>query len=353
MKIHIKKVAMYASLTILAVVLLFIAFLIYSQLMLPKHQAVKELYRSQTNEVIAKDTITIMTWNIGYCGLGQEMDFFYDGGTRMRTTEAATRDNISNIGQTLATNSDADILLLQEIDRESKRSYYINQEEELGRRVPEHHKYFASNYEVGFIPMPLSNPMGKVSSGIETLSKVIPEKVNRHSYPDKHPWPEGIFMPKRCFMESRYKTSSSRELIIINTHSSAYDNGQLRKMELNTLRSFVTAEYKKGNWVIVGGDWNQTPTGYEQKNIDTDALKHFKPSQIPEAYFSKGWELVWDRNTDTNRFLNHVYEEGKTMTTTLDFFLISPNVRVQEIKVIKNGFKHSDHQPVKAKFILK
>ena len=29
--------------------------------------------------------ISLLTWNIGYCGLDKEMDFFYDGGTKVIT----------------------------------------------------------------------------------------------------------------------------------------------------------------------------------------------------------------------------------------------------------------------------
>ncbi len=35
---------------------------------------------------ISDSTFTFLSWNIGYCGLGADMDFFYDGGKMVRTS---------------------------------------------------------------------------------------------------------------------------------------------------------------------------------------------------------------------------------------------------------------------------
>lgn len=347
------KIFKYILLFLSVILLLAGSFLYYTEKTLPTFKPEERVFSSTSGISLNQDTITILTWNIGYCGLGQEMDFFYDGGTRMRTSKKITLNNIKGIANTLTSNSDADFMLLQEIDVDSKRSYDIDQAKALGAALPSYQRYYTANYAIDFIPMPLSNPLGKVNAGLLTLAQATPKQVIRHSYPDKHPWPEGLFMPKRCFMECRFATVSGRELVLINTHNSAYDNGSLRKLELEVLRSFVLKEYKKGNWVIVGGDWNQNPSGYQQKNIDPEALKHFSPSVLPEAYFPKGWHLAWDRTTDSNRFLNKPYHKGKTMTTTIDFFLLSPNIETLNVRVLHKGFANSDHQPVRATIVLK
>ena len=41
--------------------------------------------KGRTNQTFhSKDTFTLMSWNIGYAGLGKEMDFFYEGGRRVK-----------------------------------------------------------------------------------------------------------------------------------------------------------------------------------------------------------------------------------------------------------------------------
>ena len=50
-----------------------------------------------------------------------------------------------------------------------------------------------------------------------------------------------------------------KTLVIVNSHMSAYDEGGvIRKAQLDMLTSFMAEEYEKGNWVIVGGDFNHT-----------------------------------------------------------------------------------------------
>ena len=48
---------------------------------------VEEVYRCQQPDSLP-DTLTLVSWNIGYAGLGDNMDFFYDGGRRVRDTRA-------------------------------------------------------------------------------------------------------------------------------------------------------------------------------------------------------------------------------------------------------------------------
>jgi endonuclease/exonuclease/phosphatase family metal-dependent hydrolase len=347
------KFIRYILLFVAVVLLLIASFLIYTEKTIPNFAPEQAVFSTTKPTLLSDDTLSVLSWNIGYGGLGKEMDFFYDGGTRMRASEVDTKRYMEGIAQTLQKNVDTDFMLLQELDVKSKRTYFTNQKEFFDERLPAYKSFYAANYAVELIPMPVTNPLGKVNAGLATYAKRIPSRAVRHSYPDKHPWPEGLFMPKRCFLESRFKTRSGKELVLVNTHNSAYDDGSLRRLELEALRKFVVSEFDKGNWVIVGGDWNQNPTGYVQQNSDGDALKFFKPSEVPAGFFPKGWKLAWSKNEDTNRFMNKPYEEGETMTTTIDFFLISPNVELLGLSVLKQGFCFSDHEPIRASFALR
>lgn len=345
----------FKFLMLLLIVLLLVvgSFLLYTQLSLPDYKPSEVVFEGSPKTKLANDTISVLSWNIGYCGLGREMDFFYDGGGRMRTTKENTLANIDGIAKTLKENSDCQFMVLQEVDRHSKRSYHINQQVALGKALTGYAQFFAENYLVELVPMPLSNPMGRVNSGILTLSKLTPKEAIRYSYPDKHPWPTGLFMPKRCFLATRFPTTKGHDLVLINTHNSAYDNGSLRSKEMAQLKKFILDEYAKGSYVIVGGDWNQNPPGYEQKNEDPEAIKNFKPQAISVKYMPKGWKWAWDKSKDSNRFLNIPYQKGQTMTTTIDLFLVSPNVEVLNVNVLANDFAYSDHQPLRIKLVLR
>jgi hypothetical protein len=73
----------------------------------------------------------LLTWNIGYAGLDKEMDFFYDGGTKVITPESICMENISGIEDFLLRNDTIDFIYIQEIDKDSKRSYNVDQFQRL------------------------------------------------------------------------------------------------------------------------------------------------------------------------------------------------------------------------------
>ena len=76
------------------------------------------------------DTLTILSWNIGYAGLGDNMDFFYDGGRRVRDSRERTARNLKEIVETIS-RVNPDIALLQEVDLDSRRSYRIREVDTL------------------------------------------------------------------------------------------------------------------------------------------------------------------------------------------------------------------------------
>ena len=207
------------------------------------------------------------------------------------------------------------------------------------------------NYDVFFVPIPVMSPYGRVLSGIATMSKTEPLSSTRHSFPGNYPWPKGTFMLDRCFLVSRYPLSNGKQLLVMNTHNSAYEDGSLRKGQMETLHGFLTAEYEKGNYLIVGGDWNQTPAGFNpqfEKNIfDTIGL-----SYIEHDYLPGDWTWFYDPAVPSNRRVAIPYDPEICPTTVIDYFLLSPNVEPINIHGVGMDFVPSDHQPVLAKVKL-
>ncbi len=295
------------------------------------------------------DTLKILTWNIGYAGLDSDMDFFMDGGNRMRQTEAKTKENLDAIASFLQQHQDVDFCLLQEVDVKSRRSYKLDELSVTALVMKQHLAFFALNYKVELVPVPITNPMGVVESGVAVFSRYNPYQVVRHSYPSSESWPMRVFNLKRCFVSLRLPLSSGKELVVINTHNSAYDDGNQRQQEMNNLRSFLIAEEEKGNHIIVGGDWNQTPPDYPE----CKGTEHFKPLAIDRTYMPQGWQWIYDVSAPSNRFLDSKYQEGITQTTILDFFLCSPNIYCLDVQTVDLGFANSDHNPVLITVALK
>jgi len=151
---------------------------------------------------------------------------------------------------------------------------------------------------------------------------------------------------QRCFLFQRFKAPNNKELIIINTHNSAYDSGgNLKKQQMAYLKDVLIEEYNKGNYVIVGGDWNQIPADFDNKTFLKSEKEYSE--QIPvQANYLPGWQWVYDPSTPTNRKLDKAYNANETFTTIIDFYLLSPNIKTESIKTIDTDFQFSDHQPV-------
>ena len=62
------------------------------------------------------DSISVLTWNIGYGALGDNADFFMDGGKMVYTSDAKrVQENIDAINKEI-TSLNPDVIMLQEVD---------------------------------------------------------------------------------------------------------------------------------------------------------------------------------------------------------------------------------------------
>jgi len=329
-----------------AIFLIFISVADYSpedKIILAENKDADEI--SDTSEV------SIMIWNIGYCGLSAEMDFFYDGGEMVRPLKEQVPKNLDGVLSFLEKNETTDFILLQEVDKGSRRSHYVNQYDAIHNKFPEKKSSFGKNYDVSFVPLPVTNPMGKVLSGILTLSSYQHSDATRYQFPGNYDWPKGLFMLDRCFVVNRYPVSNGKELLIINTHNSAYDDGSLKAGQMEYLKKLLEEEYSNGNYIAVGGDWNQCPPEFEA-TFSQNIMDNKSRTDIDKNYLKK-WAWLYDSSVPTNRRVATKYEKGKSLTTVIDFFLLSPNLEAVSIENINLDFKNSDHQPVKAVFKFK
>jgi len=327
----------------------FLLFLVFATVDDYRPQEVTSYVNNNPSEHLA-DTmkLDLLVWNIGYAGLDASMDFFYDGGEMMRPTEEGVLNNMKGIINSLSSYEDYDFILLQEVDKNSKRSYHINEYEIIKDLFQDYHFSFGKNYNVAFVPIPLKEPMGKVESGLMTLSKHSPLSVERHSFPGNYSWPKKLFMLDRCFLVNRVGLNNGKELIIVNTHNSAYDDGSLRKEQMSFLKIFLLTEYQKGNYVIVGGDWNQTPYGFPTE-LPSHRFDTINLTYVDKDYPGQDWTWAFDSQLPTNRRVTAPYDRSTTLTTVIDYYLLSPNVLLEEVETIDVDFKYSDHQSIRLK----
>lgn len=313
---------------------------------------------THSNALIVPDTFSVLIWNIGYCGLGKEMDFFNDGGKSVRATEAQALAYKNAIIDFLKEQSEVtDFMLIQEVDRNSKRSYFDDQHQALLDALPGFAGAFALNYHVRFVPVPFGipyTPYGKTYAGLSSFSKYSPEHSLRVQYPGSFSWPTSLYMLNRCALEQTFSLSNGEKLMVVNTHNTAYDQtGEIKRVEMEFMRKRYDSLSAAGYHIIIGGDWNQIPPGFNSTAFNIDIAPGYTPHAIDEQLIPKDWQVSFDPAFPTNRSNVRPYIQGQTYTTLIDFFMVSPSFEVLGVETIPLQFAYSDHEPVKLRIAFR
>lgn len=296
--------------------------------------------------------LTVISWNIGYAGLGKDSDFFMDGGENVSSADqdTVTASLLGIYKQLYTGDNQAGIYMLQEVDKNSARTYGMDESDCLGI----YNSTYALNYSCPFVPYPLP-PIGRVNSGLLTTTMYDIDSSERISLPCPFDWPVSTANLKRCLLVSYLPIEgSSSKLVIVNLHLEAYDDGEGKIAQTKQLREFIQSEYEKGNYVIAGGDFNQVfPGGIEKYPNEHPEL--WEPGIITEDIMPEGWSLAYDLETPSCRLLNQPYDPEDIENTqyyVIDGFIISPNIELISVETLDAGFEFADHNPVQLKVKL-
>lgn len=320
----------------------------------PEEKIALDIENNVEKKLKTNENISISTFNIGYGTMDNTVDFFMDGGKMSRgVSKERTIENMNGIINTLG-NLNSDILFLQEVDVKATRSYKVNELELLKNTFPEYVTTFAINYKVPWVPIPLSNPHGHVLAGLTTFSKYSVDSAVRYDLPGKSSFFVQLGDLDRAMAVHRIPVENGKELVAINAHLSAYDEGGLiRKVQLGYIKNILEEEYNKGNYVIIGGDWNQQIPGTNAFDFPTTEEWPDWLQDIPEDFAPTGFNWAYDKTVPTSRTVATAYTEGKNLLSIIDGFLVSNNIEVVSTVGTNQNFKYSDHNPVTITIKLK
>ena len=312
-------------------------------------------------------TYTALTYNVGFGAYTPDFSFFMETGTMKDGTPtqgehgvaaskesvlACTEGDIATI--TMATDEGVpDLILLQEVDRDSTRSYHVDQCQAFKEAFPTYGAFYAENFHSGYLLYPFPEFHGSVHGGLLTLSDVQ-ATATRRSYPIDESFPARFFDLDRCFLVQRVAVEGSHDLVVVNSHMSAYDEGGvIRAQQMALIMGVLREEAAKGNYVIAGGDWNHALCDsqelYTSQQAVPEWISTFDESELPE-----GFNVVRPDNLEevaTCRGSNLPYVEGVSYRVTCDGFIVSSNVHAVAT-TIDTGFATSDHNPVLLTFTL-
>ena len=154
---------------------------------------------------------------------------------------------------------------------------------------------------------------------------------------------------KRCLLISRVPVEGSdRELVLVNLHLEAYDDGEGKAAQTKMLADILEAEAEKGNYVIAGGDFNQIFSSADTNAYPAQPGK-WAAGEIDVTSFPEGWQFLMGSSVPTCRSLDQPYagadKEG-FQYYLIDGFIVSENIQVNSLATQDLGFVNSDHNPV-------
>ena len=345
---------------LLAVIVVAIGYVSY--VMIDYHR-IEDNLALEINEETAKSIpvnkeLKALSYNIGFCAYTQDFSFFMDGGKSSRAkSEESVNEVLSGIKDLLKF-EDADIVMLEEVDKNATRSHHVDQQKYLDDALIGFDSVFAVNYDSPYLFYPFLEPHGKSLSGMLTLSKYDISDSTRISLPIETSLMKLVDLD-RCYSVSRINTDNGKHLVLYTVHLSAYtSDGTIATNQLELLISDMKEEYANGNYVICGGDFNKDllldsgsifgVSGEEYtwaQAFPVDMLNNTGLSLI--APFDEKNPVATCRNTD------EPYKEEGQFNVTLDGFIVSDNVSVSKADVIDAKFMYSDHNPVYMTFTLK
>ena len=351
---RLKSVLLTLPLICLAIVLMYIAYLFMTYHRLPNTS--EQHSKRTTNPAPIDETYTALTWNLGFGAYNRDFSFFMDGGKEGRARSIQhVYDNLVHCVDLVAQQK-PDFVLFQEVDRKADRSWKVDEADVIREVLEDYQDYYAQNFNSPYIVLPFSGPHGAAKSGIITFSNRDIFSAERFSLPVEEDWHKLLDLD-RCYTVCHIPTDKGHELCVFNLHLSAYtSNGSIVTEQLEMLAANMKKEFRRGNYVVVGGDFNKDLLGdsaaiFGVKNRNYTWAQPIDLSLIPEG-FTLVDSLDRDNPVPTCRNCDTGYIPGKTFVTVTDGFIVSDNIEVLDCHVIDDDFQCTDHNPVILKFRL-
>lgn len=344
--------AVLAAALLTAVVYVLYVFGSYSRV---PDNTIPEIVKAADNTLVPGKQYVISTYNIGFGAYSPDYSFFMDGGEYSRAyDEDEVIKNTLGAVRTV-TGYNPDIMLFQEVDTDSTRSYHINQLSVVKDSFSGYSSVYAVNYNSAYLFYPFLSPIGASKSGILTLSRFTVASAIRRSLPLEEGVTKIVDLD-RCYCITKLPVDNGKYLCVYNVHLSAYlSDATIRDAQIAMLCEDMKSEYDSGNYVICGGDFNQCMLENANELFKTESLaaswaNQFPKDALPDAFFV--CKPTVDVINPTCRNADIPYEDGVSFVTVIDGFIISDNVTLISLENRTTGFAYSDHDPVTMSFSL-
>ncbi|MBN2069353.1 MAG: endonuclease/exonuclease/phosphatase family protein [Opitutales bacterium] len=304
-----------------------------------------------------KKDIKVLSWNVQYMA-GKNYVFYYDLPDWSGPDSSPSLEDMQITMQGVADiirDENPDVILLQEVDIDSKHTHYVNELRELQALLPEAYAYtvFTYYHRSSFVPHP--NIMGKVGLGLCIFSKYPISHAERYALPQMRMDPlSRSFFLKRCVLQCHLPYAEGGELVVLNTHPEAFTQGSdIMGQQMTFISGLLDDLDRKHTPWIMGGDFNLLPPGQKallspqtvslgDYNSNSElALLTEHWSSVPSVAEATGPNLdAWFTHFPNNPVVGHP-------DRTLDYCFFSQQFQLGSHLVRRAGaLSLSDHLPV-------
>ncbi len=218
---------------------------------------------SKSDQTAPSDALKVASWNIKFAA--GRLDLFFDCfGDRslMETAEvnAHLQGLVAKINQ-----MDVDVLFVQELDIDSKRSGYIDQLQYLLDATEFNYAVYASQWKSDYVP---SDGIGRINSGNAILSRYPLNNAERIALPliDEQSGFVQYFYLRRNILKAQITDAQGQALTLLNTHTAAFATDGTKDKQLEQIKAEVDQLNTAGQPFVLGGDFNSLPPSTVQVN---------------------------------------------------------------------------------------
>jgi endonuclease/exonuclease/phosphatase family metal-dependent hydrolase len=310
--------------------------------------------------------LRVMNYNVKFGG--GRIDFFFDCyGDRVLMSRSEVLSNLEGLARKI-NEYDPDLLIVQELDVNSKRAAFVDQMQWLLDHTTLDYGVYASQWKADFVP---SDGLGAVDSGNGILSKYPLAGAERIalSLRSDQSGIERYFYLKRNVLRARLVLPERDPVYVVATHAEAYAEDGTKRQHIERFRAELDRLDDEGHTVIGAGDLNTLPPGSEQQ-FD------FPDSKCTEEYVADDYraESDWlaelyaryepeiplaDYQADNPRYFTHTTDKSGFWNRKLDYIFTNASV-VEGSGLVHQGeasggmdtMPLSDHAPVSVEIEL-
>lgn len=316
------------------------------------------------------NVVRVMTWNIRF-GAGR-LPWFGDAcGNRVILTEDEVYSSLEAIAERINLMK-PDILLLQEVDLNSKRSCYIDQLQWLLDHTYFNYAAYGSQWRSQFIP---SDGLGRMDEGNAILSRWKISDATRIQLElrDDQDKLTRYFYERCCMVTGRIEVPQVGNLYAVNIHASAFATDDTKQKHIIQFKDELDRISSNGGWFVAGGDLNTLPPGSDTTdycmqdmcsgesfhNEGDDPLHKDGSNYEPETHWLDTLYSTYRSAVPTDvyktnqyKYFTHTTRGTHFWDRTLDYLFTNYSWVENSVVTHQDATKESDHAPVSILFKL-